>query len=216
MDPATEAVIGQVLRQCSGSRRRPTAAAAGFEVWRRTPPRDRAPCFGQRPSAAFPSGRDCPLHHPRARQTVRPARAEVVRGAEFFEWDAGEAMRTYGRVIPRGPGVLSSRAPPADRSGAAFSPGTSLFSQPARKVAGLWPRVFRSSLRRPRRPPGPGHSYRSGVPRCGSSTGCAEPGVRCPADISQYLIVSDVIRLVALYRFDVSRASPHRLWGPTT
>ena len=24
--------------------------------------------------------------------------AEVERGAEFFEWDAGEAMRTYGRI----------------------------------------------------------------------------------------------------------------------
>ena len=31
---------------------------------------------------------------------LKQARLEVIRGAEFFEWDAGEAMRTYGRIIP--------------------------------------------------------------------------------------------------------------------
>ena len=33
------------------------------------------------------------------------AKLEVIRGCEFFEWDAGEATRTYGRVIPSGQGV---------------------------------------------------------------------------------------------------------------
>ena len=33
------------------------------------------------------------------------AKLEVIRGCEFFERDAGEATRTYGRVIPSGQGV---------------------------------------------------------------------------------------------------------------
>ena len=63
-------------------------------------------------------------------------RLEVIRGAEFFEWDAGEAMRTYGRIIPAAPGHKFSVHHQPVGVVAAFSPWNFPMSQPARKIAG--------------------------------------------------------------------------------
>ena len=50
VDPATEAVIGQVpIASAADLDDALSAAAAGFEVWRRTPPRDRAVLRDTRP-----------------------------------------------------------------------------------------------------------------------------------------------------------------------
>ena len=50
VDPATEAVIGQVpIASAADLDEGLSAAAAGFEVWRRTPPRDRAVLRDTRP-----------------------------------------------------------------------------------------------------------------------------------------------------------------------
>ena len=64
------------------------------------------------------------------------ARLEVIRGCEFFEWDAGEATRTYGRVIPSAPGVRYIVHHQPIGTVAAFSPWNFPMSQPCRKVAG--------------------------------------------------------------------------------
>ncbi len=69
-------------------------------------------------------------------KSLTEARLEVIRGCEFFEWDAGECIRLYGRVIPSAPGiryiVLHEPIGPV----AAFSPWNFPMSQPARKIGG--------------------------------------------------------------------------------
>ncbi len=96
VDPATEAVIGQVpIASAADLDDALSAAAAGFEVWRRTPPRDRAALI--RSAATLLRSRQDEIAHSITLEHGKPfaqARAEVVRGAEFFEWNAGEAMRT--------------------------------------------------------------------------------------------------------------------------
>ncbi len=64
------------------------------------------------------------------------ARAEVIRGCEFFEWDAGEGVRTYGRVIPSARGIKYMVLHQPIGMVAAFSPWNFPMSQPARKIAG--------------------------------------------------------------------------------
>ncbi len=64
------------------------------------------------------------------------ARLEVIRGCEFFEWDAAEAQRLYGRVVPSAPGIRYLVIQKPVGTVAAFSPWNFPMSQPARKIAG--------------------------------------------------------------------------------
>ena len=106
-EPSTEAEIGRLpIATNNDLDDALTAAEAGFAVWRQTPPRDRADLI--RHAAALMRERQDEIAHSITLEHGKPfqqARLEVIRGAEFFEWDAGEATRTYGRVIPSAPGV---------------------------------------------------------------------------------------------------------------
>ncbi len=113
------------------------AAVKGFEVWRKTAPRDRANLI--RKAAALMRERQNEIAHSITLEhgkTLNEARLEVIRGAEFFEWDAGEAMRTYGRVIPTKPGETFTVHHQPIGVVAALSPWNFPMSQPARKIAG--------------------------------------------------------------------------------
>ena len=126
------------------------------------------------------------------------ARLEVIRGCEFFEWDAGEATRTYGRVIPSAPGVRYIVHHQPIGTVAAFSPWNFPMSQPCRKVAGAIASGCSIILKAAeedagwRASPLPGALHDAGLP----------PGVLnlvfgTPAEISDYLIRQDQVRLVA-------------------
>jgi succinate-semialdehyde dehydrogenase/glutarate-semialdehyde dehydrogenase len=82
------------------------AAANGFRVWSHVAPVDRANVLYK--AAALMRERQEEIATAITAEHGKPlnqARLEVIRGCEFFEWDAGEATRTYGRVIPSAPGV---------------------------------------------------------------------------------------------------------------
>ena len=138
VDPATEEVIGSVPVAGPGDLDDAVkAAVSGFEAWRVTPPSERAEVICR--AADLMRDRQEEIAESITLEHGKPlveARAEVVRGAEFFEWDAGEAVRTYGRVIPSGPGVRITVHHQPIGPVAAFSPWNFPFSQPARKVAG--------------------------------------------------------------------------------
>ena len=107
VNPSTEDEIGRL--PIAGPAELDDALAAaerGFAVWRATAPRDRADLI--REAARLLRERQDEIAHSITLEHGKPfqqARLEVIRGAEFFEWDAGEATRTYGRVIPSAPGV---------------------------------------------------------------------------------------------------------------
>ena len=199
VDPATEAVIGQVpVASAADLDDALAAAAAGFEVWRRTPPRDRAALI--RSAATLLRSRQDEIAHSITLEHGKPfaqARAEVVRGAEFFEWDAGEAMRTYGRVIPSGPGVKHVVHHQPIGPVAAFSPWNFPLSQPARKVAGALASGCSIILKAAEETPAGAIHIVQAFHDVGLPPGVLNLVFGVPADISQYLIASDVIRLVA-------------------
>ncbi len=199
VDPATEAVIGKVpVASAADLDDALAAAAAGFEVWRRTPPRDRAALI--RSAATLLRSRQDEIAHAITREHGKPfaqARAEVIRGVEFFEWDAGEAMRTYGRVIPSGPGVKHVVHHQPIGPVAAFSPWNFPMSQPARKVAGALASGCSIILKAAEETPAGAMHIVQAFHDVGLPPGVLNLVFGVPADISQYLIVSDVIRLVA-------------------
>ncbi len=199
VDPATEAVIGRVPVAAMADLDDALAAATdGFETWRLTPPRDRADLI--RRAVALMRDRREEIARSITLEHGKPfaeACAEVERGAEFFEWDAGEAMRTYGRVIPSGPGVKHVVHHQPIGPVAAFSPWNFPMSQPARKVAGALASGCSIILKAAEETPAGAMHIVQAFHDVGLPPGVLNLVFGIPADISQHLITSDVIRLVA-------------------
>lgn len=77
------------------------AARAGFETWRRISARDRGRVLGI--AAALLRERIEEVAHVLTLEQGKPlqeARQEIVLSIETMEWDAAEALRGYGRIIP--------------------------------------------------------------------------------------------------------------------
>jgi succinate-semialdehyde dehydrogenase/glutarate-semialdehyde dehydrogenase len=137
LDPATEQVIAQVASASAQDLDDVlTAAAAGFDVWRRTAPAERAEVLDRAGrllldriesiAATLTEEQGKPLEE---------SRAEVRQSAEYFSWFAGEAVRAYGRLLPTAPGRRSwvERRPVGPV--AAFTAWNFPASLPARKLA---------------------------------------------------------------------------------
>ncbi len=199
VNPANEQVIGRVA--CAGRQDLDDAleaAAKGFGVWSRTAPRDRADVLCA--AAALMRerqgeiARDVTLEHGKP---YRQARLEVIRGCEFFEWDAGEAVRAYGRVIPSGPGMNYVVHQQPIGPVAAFSPWNFPMSQPARKVAGALAAGCSIILKASEETPAGAMHIARAFADAGLPPGVLNLVFGVPSEISEYLIPHEVVRLVA-------------------
>ena len=175
-----------------------TAAQKGFAVWSRTAPVERSRIILK--AAQLLRERQEEIAQSISLELGKPikqSRLEVIRGCEFFEWDAAEGQRLYGRVIPSAPGVryLVIRQPIG--SVAAFSPWNFPVSQPARKVAGALASGCSIILKPAEETPaGAVHIVRA-FEDAGLPPGVLNLVFGRPADISGYLIPKEAIRLVA-------------------
>lgn len=174
------------------------AAQAGFATWSRSAPKERADLI--RRASAIMRDRQDEIAHAITAEHGKPfqqARLEVIRGCEFFEWDAGEATRTYGRVIPSAPGVKYIVHQQPIGPVAAFAPWNFPMSQPARKVAGALASGCSIILKAAEETPaGAVHIVRA-FEDAGLPPGVLNLVFGVPADISNHLIPSDTIKLVA-------------------
>ena len=174
------------------------AAVKGFEVWRRTAPRERADTILR--AAALMRERQeeiatsITLEHGKP---LKQARLEVIRGAEFFEWDAGEAMRTYGRIIPAAPGHKFAVHHQPVGVVAAFSPWNFPMSQPARKIAGALASGCSIILKAAEETPAGALHIAKAFEDAGLPPGVLNLVFGNPAEISSYLIPKSEVRLVA-------------------
>jgi len=199
VDPATEEVIGRVPVAGPGDLDDAVKAAVrGFEAWRVTPPSERAEVICR--AADLMRDRQEEIARSITLEHGKPlveARAEVVRGAEFFEWDAGEAVRTYGRVIPSGPGVRITVHHQPIGPVAAFSPWNFPFSQPARKVAGALASGCSIVLKAAEETPAGALHIARAFHDAGLPPGVLNLVFGVPDEISRRLIADEAIRLVA-------------------
>lgn len=113
------------------------AAKRGGQVWRNTAPAKRAETILK----AVELVRERIEEIARAitleqGKTLVQARAEVLRGCDLLTWDAGEARRIYGRVIPAEPGMRHMVVREPIGVVAAFTPWNYPMSSPARKIGG--------------------------------------------------------------------------------
>ncbi|MEY8841828.1 NAD-dependent succinate-semialdehyde dehydrogenase [Cribrihabitans sp. XS_ASV171] len=199
INPATEDEIGRLPK---ASRRdlddALAAAVEGFAIWRKTAPRER--CNVIRRAAALMRERQEEIARAITLEHGKPlpqARLEVIRGAEFFEWDAGEAMRTYGRVIPSKHGESFTVHHQPVGVVAAFSPWNFPTSQPARKIGGALAAGCSIILKAAEETPaGAVHIVRA-FEDAGLPKGVLNLVFGDPAEISGYLIPQEPVRLVA-------------------
>ena len=125
------------------------------------------------------------------------ARLEVIRGCEFFEWDAGEAMRTYGRVIPSAQGIRYVVDHQPIGTVAAFSPWNFPMSQPSRKLAGAIASGCSIILKAAEETPAGALHIARAFHDAGLPPGVLNLVFGTPAEISDHLIRQEQVRLVA-------------------
>lgn len=199
LNPATEAEIARLPHaRLSDLDDALTAAEAGFRLWRRTAPRDRADVI--RKAATIMRARQEEIALAITAEHGKPlaqARLEVIRGCEFLEWDAGEAVRTYGRVIPSAPGVryIVHHQPIGVVLG--LSPWNFPMSQPCRKVAGALASGCSIILKAAEETPAGALHIARAFHDAGLPPGVLNLVFGTPAMISDHLIRQDAVRLVA-------------------
>ena len=199
LNPATEEEIGRLPHATTKDLDDALAAAAeGFKVWSQTPPIQRAQVLMK--AAALMRERQEEIATAITTEHGKPlpqARLEVIRGCEFFEWDAGEATRTYGRVIPSAPGVryLVHHQPIGTVLG--LSPWNFPMSQPCRKVAGAIAAGCSIILKAAEETPAGALHIARALHDAGLPPGVLNLVFGTPAEISDYLIRHEQVRLVA-------------------
>lgn len=174
------------------------AAQAGFKIWSATPPVERsriilkASMLMRERQEEIAQSIALELGKP-----IRQARLEVIRGCEFFEWDAGEGQRLYGTVIPSAPGIRYTTIRQPIGCVAGFSPWNFPMSQPARKVAGALASGCSIVLKPAEETPAGSIHIARAFEDAGLPAGVLNVVYGHPAEISGYLIPQDPMRLVA-------------------
>jgi succinate-semialdehyde dehydrogenase/glutarate-semialdehyde dehydrogenase len=199
LNPATEAEIARLpVARGADLDDALEAASRGFRIWSRTAPRDRAAIMLR--AVALMRERVDTIANAITLEHGKPigqARMEVIRGCEFFEWDAGEAMRLFGHVVPSGPGIryIVLREPVG--TVAAFSPWNFPFSQPARKIAGALASGCSIILKAAEETPAGALHIARAFQDAGLPPGVLNIVFGVPSEISAHLIPHDQVRLVA-------------------
>lgn len=138
-NPATGAVLAEL--PCASDAdldEALTAAGRGFSVWRRMSANDRARIL-RRTADLMRDGREylATLVTLELGKPVAEARMEIEQAAGMFEWNAEEARRAYGRVIPsRVENIHQIAVKEPVGPIAAFSPWNAPTITPSRKISG--------------------------------------------------------------------------------
>ncbi|WPB55916.1 NAD-dependent succinate-semialdehyde dehydrogenase [Xylophilus sp. GOD-11R] len=175
------------------------AAQDGFEQWRRVLPIERAQLLM----------RACALVRERSETIARTitleqgkpiadARNEVQRASTFLEWDAAEAQRLYGSVVPAGPRMRQSVLRLPIGPVAAFTPWNVPISSPGRKISGALAAGCSVIIKAAEETPGTACAFVQCFIDAGLPPGVLNLVFGEPDLVSTTLIASPVIRMVTL------------------
>ncbi|MBP1886461.1 NAD-dependent succinate-semialdehyde dehydrogenase [Sinorhizobium mexicanum] len=199
INPADESILGALPRaETSDLDDALQAARQGFRIWSKTAPRRRAEVLLK--AAALMRERVEEIATAITLEQGKPlteSRLEVIRGCEFFEWDAGEAQRTYGRVIPSGPGITYIVHHQPIGMVAAFSPWNFPMSQPSRKIAGALAAGCSIIIKAAEETPAGALHIAKALHDAGLPRGVFNLVFGVPAELSNYLIPQEQTRLIA-------------------
>ncbi|MDX6744152.1 NAD-dependent succinate-semialdehyde dehydrogenase [Actinocorallia sp. A-T 12471] len=199
VNPATEEVIGHVPQATAADLDRALAAAVtGFAAWRGTPVARRVEIL--RAAADLLTARAADIGRIMTLEQGKPfpeARNEAVRVANSIRWDAEDARREYGRIIPSDDGTLLSVRKEPIGPVAAFTPWNFPAGSPNRKIAAALAAGCSIVIKASEETPGTAVELVRCYADAGVPAGALNLVFGDPAEVSARLIPAKEIRLVA-------------------
>lgn len=201
VNPATEETIGEVAFASRADLDRALAAAAhAFVEWREWSPWERGETLKK--AAALIRERTEPLAESMTREQGKPvaeAKGEMERTIETFQWCGEEATRTHGRLWPaRAPGTRQMIVKQPIGPVAAFSPWNFPAVLSARKIAPALAAGCSVVIKPAEETPGVCAGIVQALADAGVPPGVVNLVHGEPAEVSEHLVRSPVIRKVSL------------------
>ncbi len=173
------------------------AAQRGFEIWRATAPEKREEILLRAATLL----RERAEHIAEALvsdqgKTVREAQAEVQTACNRIVWDAGEARRIYGRIVPTNGPLRKFVTRHPIGIVAAFTPWNYPLASPTRKVAGALAAGCSIILKGAEETPAGAVELIRAFHDAGVPEGVVNLVFGKPAEISAYLIPRPEVKLV--------------------
>jgi succinate-semialdehyde dehydrogenase/glutarate-semialdehyde dehydrogenase len=198
-NPATSQVIGQVAHARQADLDLALAAAdKGFQIWRSTPPIERAKVL--RRAADLLRERADAIGTLLSMEQGKPlvqGKFEPNAASEVLDWFAGESQRLYGRLVAaRIPGVTQAVIREPVGPVAAFTPWNFPVNQVVRKVGAALASGCSIILKAPEETPASPAAFVQAFIDAGLPDGVLNLVYGTPAEISSYLIPHPVIRKI--------------------
>lgn len=197
-NPSTETVLGSVPKATPADLEKALQAAqAGFRVWRDTPPAKRAAIILKAVSLMRARIKDIAevltLEHGK---TLAAAAGEIDRSCNFYEWEAGQALRSYGWILPSQPNVQKRILRQPVGPVVAFTPWNVPMSAFARKTSAALAAGCSVIVKAAEETPGTACELVKCFEDAGLPAGVLNLVFGDPAEISSTLIASPISRLV--------------------
>lgn len=199
VNPATGAEIGRLAHAgIADLDRALLAAAAGFEVWRKTAAVDR--CKTMRKAATLIRERADAMAALMTQEQGKPlaeAKGEILMSAEVIDFFAEEGRRVYGRIVPSRT-LNTQNNVYKDPVGvvAAFTPWNFPINQIARKLCGALATGCSIIVKAPEETPASPAGFIQAFIDAGVPAGVIGLVYGNPAEISSYLIPHPIVRKV--------------------
>ena len=200
VNPATDQTIGHVAWADREDLDRALAAARkGFDTWRKTSAHERAKLM--RRAAEILRERADDIARTMTLEQGKPlaqSKIETLAGADIIEWFAGEAVRTYGQIIPaRAPDVIQMTMKLPVGPVAAFTPWNFPINQVVRKLSAALAAGCSIIVKAPEETPASPAGLIRAFADAGVPAGVINLVYGVPAEISEYLIPHPVIRKIS-------------------
>jgi succinate-semialdehyde dehydrogenase / glutarate-semialdehyde dehydrogenase len=200
INPATEKPLGRLPHaSVSDLDQALAAAAAGFKVWRATSAYDRAKIL--RKAANLVRERADAIARIMTQEqgkVLGESKGEVLVTADIIEWFAEEGRRAYGRIVPgRGKGTRQLVTQEPVGVVAAFTPWNFPTLTPARKIGAALAAGCAIIIKASEETPGSCVELVRCFVEAGLPAGVLNLVFGVPAEVSEHLLASDVVRKIS-------------------
>ncbi|MCD0189330.1 MAG: NAD-dependent succinate-semialdehyde dehydrogenase [Acinetobacter sp.] len=200
INPATEKEIGHVAKaSLDDVEQAVQAAQSGFEIWKNTPAQQRAKIMQK--AAILLRERAAHIAELMSLEQGKPlkqAKMEVLSAADIIEWFSGEAIRSYGQVIPsRQRDVHSYTIKTPVGIVAAFTPWNFPINQVVRKLSAAVAAGCAIIVKGPEETPASPAQLVQAFHDAGIPAGVINLVYGEPAEISEYLIPHPAIQKIS-------------------
>lgn len=199
-NPSTENILGAVPKATAGDLQSALESAErGFATWRNTPPTARSAIILK--AAGIIRGRAkeiAKILTLEQGKTLAAAEGEILRSCQFYDWEAGQALRSYGWTLPSEPAMQKRILRQPVGSVLAFTPWNVPMSAFARKTSAALAAGCSIIVKPAEETPGTAVELVKCFEEAGLPAGVLNLVLGDPAEISATLIASPISRLVTL------------------